>query len=237
MTELVKTKPIPALADLYNESSLAALGQANELNIILNADPKPAWIKSHPTVKVKDAQGNSVPLQYIPIGTVEYLLTNIFVRWWVEIKDTKLIANSVCVTVRLWVIDPVTGQAIFQDGIGASPIQIKANSGGAIDFGNMQSAAIQMAAPSAESYAVSDAADKFGRIFGKDLNRNNAMNYTDSLSAKFNNAPKLSPQRVEQIIKRGKEGEDGLSEVKEILTKPIDEEQKQYIAQQLKINL
>ena len=36
----------------------------------------------------------------------------------------KLVANSVVVTVRLWVIDPMaTGDEIFQDGIGAAPFK------------------------------------------------------------------------------------------------------------------
>ena len=47
-----------------------------------------------------------------------------------------------------------------------------------------------MAAPSAESFAIKDAAEKLGKIFGKDLNRKDAMAY-DSLikinEDRFNN--------------------------------------------------
>jgi hypothetical protein len=40
---------------------------------------------------------------------------------------------------------------------------------------------VQKAAPAAETYAVKDAAEKFGKIFGRDVSRKGSMNYTDLL--------------------------------------------------------
>lgn len=164
-----KLKKVPSLSELYADKE--AMMKQNELNIVLNSEPKPAWVKVHPMSKQK----------YMPIERIEYLLTVIFGSWSVEVRELKLIANSVVATVRLHVKNPLTGEPMYQDGIGAMPIQIKKGSGGAIDFQNMNSNAIQLGAPAAESYAVKDAAEKFGKIFGKDINRKDSENYVDRI--------------------------------------------------------
>ena len=169
MTKAIRK--VPTLSELYGDKQ-AALKQ-NELNIILNSEPKAEWVKVHPMSKQK----------YLPIERVEYLLTVIFAKWSVEVKEVSLIANSVVVTVRLYVTDPITGEQMFQDGIGAMPIQIGKDSKSAIDFQNMKSNAIQLGAPAAESYAIKDAAEKFGKIFGKDVNRKNSVDYVDRIYA------------------------------------------------------
>ena len=169
MTKNQLVKKIPSLSDLYADRE--AMVKQNELNIILNAEPKPEWVKVHPMSKQK----------YVPIERIEYLLTVIFGSWNVEVKEVKLIANSVVVTIRLHVKNPLTGEDMYQDGIGAMPIQIKKDSGGAIDFQNMNSNAIQLGAPAAESYAIKDAAEKFGKIFGNDVNRKDSVNYIDRI--------------------------------------------------------
>lgn len=167
-------RPIPKIDELYQDVELA--GKHNELNRLLNCTPKQEWIK------VNKFANNS---NYLPIGIVEYLLTSIFIKWKVEIKSTQLIANSVVVTVRLYVLDPISMEWDWQEGIGASPIQT-AKGAAATDFAQVTTAAVQMAAPAAESYAFKDAAEKFGRLFGKDLNRKdeNLMNYSN-LEAKL----------------------------------------------------
>ena len=174
---------LPSIEELYSEGEV--LKKHNELNVLLNQAPKDAWIKSHPFIKkevmVEGGQRISVPYTYLPVERIEYLLTSIYVKWYVEILDTKLLANSIVVTVRLHVLDPITSEWECQDGIGASPLQIEKGSG-AIEFNNMKSAAVQMAAPAAESYAFKDAAEKLGKIFGKDLNRKDEIGYNTLLS-------------------------------------------------------
>jgi hypothetical protein len=194
MNEVATTRKLPKIEDLYNNAEVA-LGQ-NQLNLILNHEPKNDWVKEHPTIR---------GYKYIPIEVTEYLLTALFTRWWVEIKDTKLVANSVVVTVRLWVIDPLTQQPMFNDGLGAAPIQTDKGAG-AIDFNQMKASAIQMGAPAAESYAIKDASEKFGKIFGKDLNRKNGMGYSEMLNSKISyytdNAVATDGQKryIEQLI-------------------------------------
>lgn len=167
--KLAVTKKLPSLSDLYSDKG--AMIKQNELNLILNAEPKPEWVKVHPMSKQK----------YLPIERVEYLLTVIFGTYNVEVKNVELIANSVVVTVRVHVNSPLTGEPMYQDGIGAMPIQISKESTSAIDFQKMKSNAIQLGAPAAESYAIKDAAEKFGKIFGKDVNRKDNVNYVDRI--------------------------------------------------------
>lgn len=173
-TQIIK---VPTLADLVQESDESI--KENHLMILLNQEPPKAWIKFHPTAKVENEKGEKVPARYLPAERVEYLLSRIFGTWRVEVKDTKLIANSVCVTVRVFVINPVTNQEQWHDGVGASPIQTEKGSG-AMDWNMAKSAGVQMALPSAETYAIKDACEKFGKLFGKDLNRKESISY-DSL--------------------------------------------------------
>jgi len=164
--KLTKVNKFPTLEDLYSDKAI--INKQNQLNIILNAEPKKEWVKQHPFVK---------NLNYLPIERVEYLLTMIFTKWRVEIKEVKLLANSIVTTVRVYVQDPITNEWDYQDGVGAMPIQIAKDANSAIAFEKMNSSAIQIGSPASESFAIKDACEKFGRIFGKDLNRKDNINY------------------------------------------------------------
>jgi hypothetical protein len=162
----VYQRKLPSLNDIYSDVESTTKNTA--LAVILNSEPPQAWVKIHPMTKFK----------YIPIERVEYLLTRIFGKWKVEVKESGILANSVQVIIRLYYIDPVSGDWDWQDGIGASPLQTNAGAG-AIDFNQIKNAAVMMAAPAAESFAVKDAAEKLGKIFGKDLNRKDEISYAD----------------------------------------------------------
>jgi hypothetical protein len=174
MSNIVK---IPSLQELVSESEETI--KENNLMVLLNQEPPKVWLQKHPTATVKDEQGNTIPAVYMPVNRVEYLLSRIFGKWWVEVRSVNQIANSVCVTVRVFVVNPITKEEEWQDGIGAAPIQTEKGAG-AMDWNKAKSAGVQMAAPSAESYAIKDACEKWGKIFGKDLNRKENISY-DSL--------------------------------------------------------
>lgn len=176
MENELTTRQLPKLADLYTDVEAAA--KNNDLNILLNHPPKADWIKQNKFA------GNT---NYIPIEKVEYLLTAIYQKWKVEIKETQVIANSVVVTIRLHVLNPITSEWDWQDGIGASPIQTEKGAA-ATDFTKVNTGAVQMAAPAAESYAIKDAAEKLGKIFGKDINRKDVV---DILPAMINKSDVL----------------------------------------------
>ena len=174
METLPEKRQLPKISDLYSDKEMVI--KETDLAILLNAEPWEGWVREHPTLNTKDASGKYVPLKYIPIPIVEYLLTRIFGQWKVEIKNTSLLANSVKCEVRLWYKNPLTNDWDWQDGVGASPLQTDSGKG-AVDFNFLKSGAVMMAAPAAESYAIKDAAEKLGKIFGKDLNRRDAINY------------------------------------------------------------
>jgi len=198
---------LPKLQDLYNNKELAV--KQSQLLVLLNQPPAPVWIKKHPLY------GND----YIPIEIQEWLMTQIFGRWWVEILDIKQILNGAVVTIRLYAIDPITGETIHQDGAGAHSFQL--NKGAkATDFNELKNESVMLAVPIAESRAFSDAADKFGKIFGKDLNRKNGMNY-DKLADKFQQEKEeLTPEhpRWADAVKGLKTNNTKIEEIKEHFT-------------------
>lgn len=165
METLPVKRQLPSMQELY-DGDLTLKSDINDLNKILNQPPNEKWLKKHPIAGTV----------YIPIERIEYLLTKIFLEWRVEIKEVQVIANSVTITVRLYYRDVLTNEMLWQDGIGAAPIQTDKGAG-ATDFNKVKSNGVMLAAPAAESYAVKDAAEKIGKLFGKDLNRADQLLY------------------------------------------------------------
>ncbi|MHB8410309.1 MAG: Rad52/Rad22 family DNA repair protein [Acidiferrobacterales bacterium] len=162
---------LPKLSDLINETEESK--KETELQVLLNQPPPEKWIKTLPNTSVK----------YLPIERVEFLLTKIFTNWSVEVKSVQVIANSVCVCIRLFYQNPLdTTKTLWQDGLAAFPMQTDKGAG-ATDISKLKNNAVQLAAPAAETDAIKDAAHKIGRIFGKDLNRSEQIAY-DSLLPK-----------------------------------------------------
>ena len=157
---------LPTIKELYG-GDVATLQKQSQLQGLLNQPPKKDWIKQHPFAK---------GVAYIPIQRVEWLLTKIFLNWRIEVKDSKIMANSVVVTITLHYQD-IDREWNWQDGIGAAPIQTDKEAA-ATDFSRVKTDAVMKAVPAAESYAVKDAAEKIGKIFGKDLNRGDEIVYS-----------------------------------------------------------
>jgi hypothetical protein len=164
-----ETKNLPKIQDLYNDK--VTLSKYNDLNILLNQEPKESWIKENNKIR------------YIPIERVEWLLTNIFIKWHVEIIETKLIVNAINITVKVHYKNPIDGEMEWTDGTGASPLQTKKGAS-ASDLSQVNTYAVSMASPAAESFAIKDACEKLGKLFGKDLNRADEILY-NSLNGKF----------------------------------------------------
>ncbi len=157
---------LPSITELVQETETSI--RLNNLQVLLNQDPPKEWLQEHPMIR---------GYKYLPIERVEWLMTRVFKKWWVEILDSKIVANSAVVTVRLFVINPLDGSEWHNDGIGCSPIQTDKGAG-ATDFNKVKSDGVMKAIPSAETYAIKDAADKFGKLFGKDTGRNTSLDYT-----------------------------------------------------------
>jgi hypothetical protein len=175
MNEIVKRPALPELKELL-AGDMELRADQNDLNVYLNTTPPDGWIKKHPIVS---------NVKYLPIERIEWLLTRIFFRWYIEIVESKIVANSITVTVRLFYLDRLSdsGNYLHQDGVGAAPLQTDKGAG-AIEFDKIKNDAVMKALPAAESYAIKDAAEKIGRLFGKDLNRKDDIGY-DILSGQI----------------------------------------------------
>jgi recombination DNA repair RAD52 pathway protein len=167
-----EVRKIPNLSDLVADSEMDL--KENHLMVLLNQPPPDSWLVAHPMI---------TGYRYLPIERVEYLLTRIFGKWWVEIKNVQQVANSMVVTVRVYVTNPVTNEVDWQDGVGAQAIQTDKGAG-AMDWNHAKADGVQKAVPSAETYAIKDACDKFGKLFGKDVSRKNQISYDSLLKSK-----------------------------------------------------
>ncbi|MBS3776887.1 MAG: hypothetical protein KGY70_16940 [Bacteroidales bacterium] len=179
-----QSQKLPQIQELYDDVKLRE--KENDLNILLNQPPKQDWVKQHPVHK---------NVQYIPIERVEYLLTRVFQKWTPEVRETQLLGNSIVVTIRLHYKDPLSGEWNYTDGVGAQPLQTDQGAG-ATDFNALKSGSVQMAAPAAKSYALKDAAEHLGKLFGRDINRKDQIGY-NNLANRFRS--ELSEKRKEVI--------------------------------------
>lgn len=166
---MTNVKNLPTLAELHQTPEIAF--KNDQLKTILNNEPPAAWLKKHPYIK----SGH----HYLPIDKVEFLLDRIFQKWRVEVKQTQQLFNAIQITVRLHYIDPITGEWMFHDGVGAKELQTVKDSGPLkLDFSNVNNGAVEMATPIAKSAAIKDAADHLGKLFGRDLNRKDPVAFT-----------------------------------------------------------
>lgn len=164
---------LPTLAELF-EDNIELAGKAEGLNAILNTPPPEKWIKIHPHIKSQE-------WKYIPIDKVEHLLRKIFKKYKIEVLREGTAFNAVYVVVRVHYLDPTTGMMDFHDGIGACQLQTAKGTSPA-DLANINNGAVSMAFPIAESLAIKDACDKFGAIFGANLNRKDVIPFQVDMS-------------------------------------------------------
>jgi hypothetical protein len=149
----------------------------DQLKALLNQPPHASWLKKHPMAKAKDNNGQTVPSEYIPIDKIEFMLDRIFQQWKVEVLQAVVMFQSIAVTVRLHYLNPVTNEWQFHDGVGAKSVQTNQGASAA-DLSAIKDAAVQMALPSAKSYAIKDAAEHLGSLFGRDLNRRDTVMFS-----------------------------------------------------------
>lgn len=171
---------LPQLTELHHD--VATAFKNDQLNLLLNQPPHASWVKDHPFAK---------NVKYLPIEKVEFLLTRIFQQWKVEIISYSQIFQSVAVHVRLHYRNPIDGTWSYHDGVGAVGVQTDAGKA-ASDLSAIKADAIMKALPAAESYAIKDAAEKLGELFGKNLNRKDTIGFSGSYT-KQEQTPVQSP--------------------------------------------
>lgn len=186
----------PTLAELTADIEQAYRDDA--FKAILMSEPPEQWIKIN-----KFANGS----RYLPIDKVELLLDRIYKKWRVEVKAQGHSFNGVWVSIRLHVFNPVSNEWDWNDGTGAEEIQVKAGSSPA-DLANINKGALSMAYPKAESEAIKDASHKFGRIFGRDLNRKDLEVFAPSATLLSRNQQRTlaqfekveTPEKLEELM-------------------------------------
>lgn len=144
----------------------------DEFLMIVNQEPPKQFIKDHPIAE---------NVKYIPIDKIEMMLTKIFQQWYPEVLKTGQLLNAIEVTVRLHYLHPISKVWQFADGVGAIAIQTDSGKTAA-DLGAIKSNAVMLALPAAKSFAIKDAAEHIGKVFGRDLNRKDTIAFSPSYS-------------------------------------------------------
>jgi hypothetical protein len=146
------------------ESEVSVREKGNALNVLLNQPPPKNWLKK---------QDNVI---HLPVDKVKFLLTKIFIEWYEEIKDVKVIANSVSVTITLHYLNPISGKWSKMDGIGAAPINTKKGAK-AMEWDEIVHDSVHKCIGAADAFALKNAAKKLGKVFGADLMKDDTIDY------------------------------------------------------------
>lgn len=187
---------LPKLSDLY-EDNIELAFKSDKFNYLVNQNPKEEWI---------GVNGQANNSKYIPIGIVETLLQKLFKQHKIEVLNTQTMFNAIAVTVRVHFWSGIDNQWHFHDGVGAVELQTKKDTGVLKpDFSNLNRMAVMMALPMAKSYAIKDACEHIGRIFGRDLNRKDTLEYLEdvSLSSKWKDKIK-KPEQIDETHQQKK---------------------------------
>lgn len=166
-------RKLPTLPDLVGDE--VEVLRNDQINLLLNQNVPVNWIKKHPFAK---------DVNYITIQRVELLLTAIFQEWKVEVINYQQLFNSVSCHVRLHYKSPLDGSWKYHDGLGAVGVQTEKGSA-ASDLLAIKSDAVMKALPSAKSYAIKDAAEHLGKLFGRDLNRKDVIEFSPKYFTKW----------------------------------------------------
>lgn len=142
---MVKTLPT------IEELKAGIIPQPGTLEALLETEPPKEWLRPHPTAKNDDG----TPVLYIPIKRINQLLRDIYAASWLDVLSVDKGQNTVIISVRLFTINPVTGKTEHEDGVGAAESK----------------RGFEAALAIAKTNAKKNAAKEKGKIFGRDLSR------------------------------------------------------------------
>lgn len=157
------------LLKLVSDDKVIEFQNMDKFLEIVNQNPPEAWLENHPLAK---------GVKYLPIERVEWMLDKMFQEWHVEVLREGTIFNSIYCAVRLHYKHPLKDWT-YQDGVAAVPA--KTDQGAAAsDMSKIKSEAVMTGLPAAKSFAIKDAADHIGKVFGRDVNRKNNLEFIGS---------------------------------------------------------
>lgn len=190
------------------------MSKVNDFNVTLNQEPQKEWVR---TLKGTD-------IKYLPIERIEWLLTSIYGQFKYEVKSVLVIDNSVSCVVRVHYYNPVLDCWEWADGTGAAPLMATE--------GDM---AVALALPAAKTFAVKDAVEPLGKIFGKDLNRADQIVY-DNIDKSKKDSTVVTRKVIEALQKyQGKDKEAVKAEVMKAVKDGWPQEAIESLGKKLKV--
>lgn len=194
----------PKLQEVVEKSEIAF--KNDEFKTYLNQDAPKKWLKEHPTATKKKRLPNGsiqeVPAEFLPIDKHEILLDTIFQQWKVEVLQVGIMFHSIYCTVRVHYLNPITHEWMFHDGVGA----VKAQSDAKKEFSadTIKASAVQIGLPAAKSYAIKDATEHLGKLFGRDINRADTMAFEGAYNKEEPKEKTKEEERLEMLIENCK---------------------------------
>jgi len=167
MKELDKIKQINKEQSIIEYSGLQKFIQN-----VLNKSPN-----------VEDIQKNTLAngALYLPISYIETALDEIFFGLWqTENFKYQIVVNEIIGSIDLVVYHPRLKQWIRRTGAASTPIQLKKGSGVTQVDQKIYNTLVKDF-PHLKAECIKNAAKSFGKIFGRDLNRNFEDNYVPLL--------------------------------------------------------
>ena len=138
-------------------------------DIVANFEKVSSMLNKQPSKKHIKQNAMADNTQYIPISIIEKTLDESFAGLW-STRNCKIyqMLNSVVCELELEVV--MNGVKITRIGVGAVPIQLKK---GEVEIAphTINIMGLQKNVPAAKSFALSNAAQSLGEIFGRNLNR------------------------------------------------------------------
>lgn len=190
------------------------MGKINDLNVILNQEPLEEWIRKLTGTNIK----------YLPIERLEWLMTSIFGKFHYEVKSVLVINNSVSVVVRVHYYNPVLDVWEWADGVGAAPL-----------LASEGDTAVALALPAAKTFAVKDAVEPLGKMFGKDLNRADQIVY-DNLDKGKKDSVEVTKKIIASLQKyKGADKEKLKAETMEAIKNKWPQEAIDSLSKKLKV--
>lgn len=159
---------LEAQAKLISEEIKPQLLACETFTRGLNRPPSNADVKERSKIK------------YIPVSSIEAKLDEMFMGLWKTEKfEWKIVANEIVASIELHVFHPIAKIWLSRVGVGACMIRQKSGSQ-ITDLNAKMKNALEMDAPHAKADALKNAAKSLGKLFGRDLGRNDSdvANYT-----------------------------------------------------------
>jgi len=138
----------------------------------LQNSPPESWIKSR-------SLGNGKSSKYIPLGIQQALGDKFFRECDVVEENYQLIVNEILCTIKIcYLPDYPHAEHRYMTGSGSKPIQMDANSSASKFPIGKKTNALEYNAPAARAAALSNAFTTFANLFGRNLGREMASDFS-----------------------------------------------------------